>query len=174
MRLPSRVRLLHPTLRQVLWLLIGLSHAPALVGAWRSLLGSGLDPGRSSGCVGLMLVMIFCALKVYDVPCLRFHTGWHACTALGIIVALLHVNVVRPDSDLTAVPVYMAVVATTWLVGGSMSVRRKIGEAFASTGAAFKRHSSPLPSTDTLWLDMSRPHCWLLALHLYSLRAPPV
>ncbi len=149
------------------------AHAPAVVGAWRSVVGSEFEVERLGGCIALTLSMLFFALKVRDVAFLRLRTDRRSLAALCIIVALLHVNVVRPHGDPTMVPQCAVLVATTWLVGHLPMTRRAL-RVLRTRIAKTPGHRPPVtPLTDTVRLDMFRPHCRVLAFRLFCLRAPP-
>jgi hypothetical protein len=148
-------------------------HAPPLFDAWRSLFAGGFEAGRLGGCIGLSLAMVFFILKVRNVAYLRFHTNWRSAVVLCMVVALLHLDSIRPGDDPTMVPECTTLAATTWLVSSLPPVRRRVNEALtAAVGVATCLHSVNR-STDTIWLDAFRPHCWTLAFASVRLRGPP-
>ena len=169
-----QIRLSAASLRRLLWLVMGLLHLPALWGAGQALLAGGFDLERVIGCVVLVVTTAFFALKVIDVPCLRFRVDRHSLVVLLAVAALLHLDVVRPADNPTLIPECTTLVATTWLVGGVLSVRRRLCEFLSRAEASLKCQSSKAPTADTVWTDAFRPHCWILALRLFGLRAPPV
>jgi len=160
-------------LGRAFWLLMGLAHAPALIGAWRSLAVNGFAVESLGGCILLTLSMLFFALKLRDVPCLRFRTDRGSWVALCLVVALLHTNAILPDGDPTIVPECTTLIVTTWF-GTQMPVTRRLLVALPTRIAAAVRCGDPVNrSTDTVWLDAFRPRCWGLALRVFRLRAPP-
>ncbi len=168
-----RARLRGLPLGRAFWLLMGLGHAPALIGAWRSLAESGFAVEPFGGCIILTLSMLFFALKLRDVPCLRFRTDRRSWIALCMVVALLHTNAILPDGDPTIAPQCTTLVVTTWL-STQLPVTRRMLVALPTRIAAAVRRGDPVTrSADTVWLDAFRPRCWVLALHVFRLRAPP-
>lgn len=165
--------LLSSTMKRAFWLLMLVAHAPAVLGAWRSVVAGGLEPERLGCCIVLTVSMVFFALKLRDVAFLRLRTDRRALVVCCIVVALLHVNVIRPHSDATAVPQCVALVATTWLIAGLPSTRRVLKVVRVHL-ARTRKHCFPnTPFADSVRLDLFRPHCWVLAFRLFCLRAPP-
>jgi hypothetical protein len=152
---------------------MALAHAPALLGAWRSLFESGFGLERLGGCFVLTLSMLFFALKLRDVACLRFRTDRRSCIALCIIVALLHTNTILPDTNPTIIPECTTLVLTTWLTSQMPLTRRVLVAIPARVAASLRRRDPVTPSTETIWLDAFRPHCFALVLRVFGLRAPP-
>ncbi|MGB2985310.1 MAG: hypothetical protein WBE26_05455 [Phycisphaerae bacterium] len=167
------IRSLLPPLRRVFWVLMVVAHAPALVGAWRLFVENGFDAEPLFGSIALTFSMVFFALKVGDVAFLRFRPGRRSFVAFCMVVALVHLDVIRPNDDPTLVPECTVLTATTWLVGTLPLVRRTPREALSRTGSAFKYRPPVRPTAGTVWLDAFRPHCWVLAFRFFSLRAPP-
>lgn len=160
-------------LRRGLWLLMVAAHAPACWGAWRSLLAAGSDGSRLGACLALTLAIAFFALKVLDVAWLRFRTDRRSVVALLVIVAVLHVDLIRSDNAPPLLAESTALVATTWLLSLAEPIRRLIKVAIV-TAAATLRHTLTLSrSNDAVWLDAFHPRCWLLILRPHLLRAPP-
>lgn len=160
-------------IRRVGWLLVALAHLPGLVNAWRGFFAGGLGIEHLGGCVWLSISIAFFALKVLDVSYLRFCTGRRSKVAFVMVVALLHVDLIRPGSDPSIVPDCAAVLATALVIGVLPPVRRGWERVFVRTEAALKRRLPAASSHETLWLSQSRPHCWVAVLHLFNLRAPP-
>ncbi len=155
-----------------LWILVAGSHVPGLVSSWRGVIGGGLGFDELRGCVLLTCVTLFCVLKVLDVGFLRFHTDRRSQVAIVLAVALLHLGVVAPGDQIAILPEYGTVVAATLLVISMVHVRRAVVRA---TQAVLIRFGSSTTSSlgETVWIDQLRPHCWVLASHLFTLRAPP-
>ena len=160
-------------LRRVFWVLMVVAHAPGLIGIWSSLFASDATFERLSGCIGLTFAMVLFVLKVLDAPFLRFRTSRHSVVVLCMIVALLHVDVIRRGSDPGAMPESVALVATTWLAAIFPRTRRRLSVIMARTALVLKHRLPDAPWRDTIWVDILRPHCWLLAYRFYFLRAPP-
>ena len=153
---------------------MGLVHAPAFLGAWRAWPENGFQLERLGDAIALTLVMTFFILKVWDVAFLRFHADRRSFIALCVVVAMLHLDVLQATDKPTMVPLCTAMVTATWLVGGSPCVRRTIREMLSSSNPTLKRCSLTPSSTDTVWLDVVHPRCWMLAFRPFLLRAPPV
>lgn len=161
-------------IRRLLWLVMGLSHAPGLLDSWQSVAGGAWEPARIGGCLWLTLATVFFALKVWDAPFLRIRANRRTLIAACLVVALLHVDVVRPEGAPTMVADATALVATTWLVGSLPPIRRILVTSLTRARSIIKCHKQVALFTETQWLDVARPHCWLLAMGLFLLRAPPL
>ncbi|MFQ5494282.1 MAG: hypothetical protein ACE5EX_02780, partial [Phycisphaerae bacterium] len=92
------------SVRRSLWLLLGLAHLPALFGTLQTLATDGFSADRLAPCLLLALAIVFFALKTWDVAALRFRTDRRSCVTLIIVVAMLHLDVLRPESGQTRVP----------------------------------------------------------------------
>jgi hypothetical protein len=143
------------------------------VGAWEHWIGGGFDPRGLGGLATLSLAMVFFALKIVDVPWLRLRTDHRSLVAMGLVVALLHVDVIRPDTAVANVPEYTTLVASTLLVAGALRRSRRYMNTSRCASRDVASMSPLLRSNETAWLDAFRPHCWVLASRLYLLRAPP-
>jgi hypothetical protein len=149
------------------------SHAPGLIAVWRSLVESQATFERLTGCIGLTLAMVFFVLKARNPAFLQFRTDRRSVVAVCIIVALLHVDVIRRGSDPVAAPESVALVATTWLAGALPRIRRRLSAAMKRLALVVKHRLPAAPWRDQVWGDELRPQCWLLTYRLYTLRAPP-
>ncbi len=165
-----RTRLL---IRRTVWLLLAAAHAPGFVHAWGGLIANGPDPEFLTGCIWPSLTMAFFALKVLDVAWLRFRTDLRSCVALAMVVALLHVDLIRSGSDPSVLPDCTAVLATAWAIGSLPPVRRMWRESLQRAERALRPRHSVVFSGDTIRLASLRPHCWVLVLRLFSHRGPP-
>lgn len=160
-------------LPRLVWLLISLAHAPALFEYWWRLLGGQLAPEKVPGLLFLTGAMIFFVLKMIDVRVLRLRVTRQSFVSVVVIVALLHVRVVRPDGETTPAMEGVAFVAATWLSLGTPVMRRKL--RLLLSRSAFHRAHAAAPSREarTLWQDVLQPHCWFLVYRFFLLRAPP-
>ena len=125
------------------------------------------------GCVVLTASMLLFGLKTYDVAFLRLHPDRRAFVAIALAVGLIHFDCLEPTLDSATVANGVAIVATTSLVAGMNLAGRRLCRAPAGN-----TRSSPFPSltgrsNGNLCLDDTRPRCWVLALGLFALRAPP-
>ncbi len=154
-------------------MLTAVLHAPGFVGCWRSFFVSGFNPDHLGACIALTIAMLFFALKIYDIPLLRWRTDRRAWITIGLAVALVHVDVLTPGTDLTFVPQCTEIVAGTLLATGLAPVRRVFGGMSLKACSSVRRQISPAIARETFWLDAFRPRCWVLASHIYALRAPP-
>ncbi len=151
-----------------------LAHAPAIVSVWEAYLhqgGTKSDP--LVGCIALTACMLFFVLKTSDVAFLRLNLDRRALVVVVLAVGLIHSDCLGSTADSAAVANCVAIIATTSLAGGLILLARARGDAPA-------RHarSSIAPIligrfTGNNLLDETRPCCWVLALGLFSLRAPP-
>ncbi len=162
-----------PIIARCIWALMAAVHAPALIGVWRSYITSGFAPDRAAGCVVLTLSMIFFVLKVRGIGFLRFRVGKRAWVAMILTVALIHVDAIRPERQHTFRTETAVLFATTSIIVGLT----RIPPAFRAAGtrhvSSTDPRSSTLRSAGTVWLGKSRPHCRVLAEHLFILRGPP-
>ncbi len=174
----TRSRNGRPGLNRAAWTLMGLSHVPGCIAAWHALIATGFDPSQVNKCIALTVAVLFCALKVLDVACLRFHADRRSWIAIALAIALVHVGMVAPKSYEAVVPECSQVIAAAFLAGAMASVRRLLTTAKRSVGSA---HASSLTlralighnPRGMVWCDEFRPHCWVLASRLYALRGPP-
>jgi len=176
-RARSRCRALRPALpsgvlRRSAWAIVALSHAPALVGAWSKWVAGGFDPAPFGGCVAITLATLFFFLKVVDLPCLRLRTDRRAWVAIILVVGLVHVDALRPGHLSAAIPEYALAAATTLLALGFSRIHRLAKEIQRRVQSW--RPPAPLThSREIAWLDAFHPHCWVLTLRTFALRAPP-
>lgn len=180
--------------RRVFWIVMGLGHLPGLWDASNSLfsgslfsgsldLGSPyLEDGTSVGLAagglgrfcGLALTMLFIALKIRDVAFLRLCAGRRSVIAACLVVALLHVDVVRPTSQSSAIPEVTMLAATIWFAVVPTGAGARLAARFSRV---FAKRQDRVPArrfVGTAWLDAARPHCWLLSRALFLMRAPPI
>ncbi len=157
---------------KALWLLMGACHAPALWGAWGSLTGGAFSAEHLAGFFLLFASMVFFGLKVCDLPVLRLTVRRRGWVAVAIVVALLHLDVVRPSDDPTLIPECTALVASTWLLGAE-PIDRALERVRGWLIQASTRKCPLAQHADSVWLDAFRPHCWTLVLGQSTPRAPP-
>lgn len=94
-RLKYALSLNRHALRRTFWAILLVLHVIALGFAIRSQLSGVAVSGAAFRIVSLLLTSAFLTLKVLDLRCLRFATGWRSVTASIALVALLHVMVVE-------------------------------------------------------------------------------
>ncbi len=167
------LRLSNPMLSRCFWALMGVMHAAALFASWRSVFEAGGGASGLTGCFTLTLSMLFFLLKVGGVSFLRFRPSRRALVVACLLVAWIHVDCFDPNLKASLTGNGTDLVATTILVSGLTRVPK-------ATRSVLERHLAPLRvqgttrrSGETIWLDDSRPCCWVLASHLFRLRAPP-
>lgn len=158
-------------IRRGLWLLMGVGHLPACLGTWQAVL---TDGSRLGACLGLTATFAFFALKFLDVACLRFRADRRSMIALAVVVAVLHVDVLRPENAPPLLVEGAAVVAATWMLGLAEPIRHLAKTASATSRTALRRAIATARTANTFSLDAFHPHCWVLVLRLRLLRAPPV
>lgn len=160
-------------IRRTGWLVVAGVHLPGLVHAWRAFLASGFASEHILGCLWLTLTVAFLVLKVQDAAFLRFRTDLRSFLAIVTVVALLHVDLMPPVSEPTLVSECVAVLVTACVIVAAPQVRRW-WETVAQGARVTLKHLNPqAASAATVWLSAFRPHCWVLALRLFHLRAPP-
>ena len=153
------------------WAMMGILHAPALGGAWRSCMDAGFSLELLGGCLVMTATTLFFALKLWGVAFLRFQTNARSWVALLLAVGLIHFDCISPALSDTDGANYAAVVISATVAVGLVEVW-KAHNRTASRGDERRRFFSAR-TTGTVWLDAWRPHCWILASYLYRLRAPP-
>ncbi|UCC31903.1 MAG: hypothetical protein JSU86_06420 [Phycisphaerales bacterium] len=166
----------HPlanALNRGFWLLMLLAHAPALFSAWRCCLADGLQLDLLGGCLVLTASMVFFVLKLRDIGWLRFRTDRRSLLALGLVVALIHLDCLRPGLRTEVASKCAVVLVTTAVVVAVPRLTRLLRSACGQRGTTRKCRLPDGRSLDNAWLDTSQPHCWVLACNLFRLRAPP-
>lgn len=160
-------------LSRCFWLLMCLAHAPAIVSVWEAYVQGGTTSNPLVGCTAVTACMLFFVLKILDVPFLRLNLDRRALVVVVLAVGLIHYDCLGSAADSAAVANCVAIIATTSLAGGLILLAR-------ARGHAPQRHarSSVAPIllgrfTGNNLLDETRPCCWVLALGLFRLRAPP-
>ncbi|MCH8147456.1 MAG: hypothetical protein IH987_05595 [Planctomycetes bacterium] len=156
------------------WLIMLVSHAPALPAAWRGLVDNGFHAGRVAGLVFLAASMLFFFAKLLGVAFLRIRLDRRSIVALCVAVAVIHGGCL----DVELRPELLTVFATSLVTASAIFVvclviRRLRKQQLAD--ALTRRVSSACGgSRGAVWLDDSRPRCWVLLSHSLHLRAPPV
>ncbi len=149
---------------------MALAHTPGLGTSWRSFLTDGSDLDSA---IVLLAAMVFFALKVHDLPLLRFRPGRRTWVAIGVAVAFLHVDLFTPGDHVAILPECTGLVAGALLLASLDPTRRVLRTLATHSHPSSTSPASLCPSHDTVWFDAFRPRCWLLASRLFSLRAPP-
>lgn len=156
------------------WLIMLVSHAPALSAAWRGLAENGFQAGRVGGLVFLAAAMLFFLAKLLGVACLRIQLDRRSIVALCVAVALIHGG----SLDVELRPALLTDVATNLVTASAIFavclVLRKLRNQRLEDALTRRVLPSGGGSRGAIWLDDSRPRCWVLASHLLHLRAPPV
>lgn len=155
------------------WVLMLLAHAPALFSAWRCCLAEGLKLDLLGGCIVLTASMVFFVLKLRGIGWLRFHTDRRSLLALGLVVALIHLDCLRPGLRTEVASKCAVVLVTTAVVVTIPRMTRLLRSVCGQRSTTRKRRLPNGRCVDDAWLDTSRPHCWVLARDLFRLRAPP-
>ena len=154
------------------WALMGIMHAPALAGAWRSCIDTGVTLELLGGCLAITASMLFFVLKFWGVSFLRFRADRRSWLAMLLAVGLIHLNCLRPVFNHADGADYAAIVITVSVVAGVTEVCRTYRKSSVRAKAS-RRSDSTARFAGTVWLDAWRPHCWVLASYLFRLRAPP-
>ena len=166
-------RIPFPALGRAAWATMIAAHAPALIGAWRTLLLSGFDPSHVGGCLALTLATAFFALKLFAWRPLRLPRDRRGFVAFWLIVALLHVDCVRPTAG-DAAPAQWAVVATMGvLIAGPERISKAVRALLDRVESLWPNALPHAHAHRSVWLDAFRPHCWILRFRVAIPRSPP-
>ncbi|MCH7703983.1 MAG: hypothetical protein IIB61_02635 [Planctomycetes bacterium] len=95
-------------------------------------------------------------------------------SAAVVAVALVHIGLVSPENGPAFPAEYAQVVAVALLASCVVPVRRRHGRGAYRPGSQLNGSALLPRSSDTVWFDLFRPHCWLLGARLCSLRGPPL
>lgn len=159
-----------PITLRCIWALLAAIHAPALLEVWRTCFTSSVSGDRLGACFALTLSMVFFALKVMDVTFLRLRPGMRSWIAMSLAVALIHLDVIRPDGQVVFSSETAIILATT--SAAAILPRLLRASAFPGTSSTNTGKLS-LRTCGTIWLDEHLPHCPVLSDRLFLLRAPP-
>jgi hypothetical protein len=152
---------------------MGIVHASALFSAWRSFLAGGEEASSLAGCLALSISMVYFVLKVCGVTFLPFKPGRRGWVAAGLLVVMIHADWIRPGLNDVLASGYTDLLATAGFVGG---VGRVPGIRYTTRrhpNRSVTARESIRWSVRAIDPEGFRPHCWVLAAHLYRLRAPP-
>lgn len=155
------------------WVLIGLAHVPAIASSWRSLVASGFSPAGLFGFFGLFAAVLFFGLKAIDAPFLRLRLTNHAWVALIMAAALIHVDALGPEMDDSFAPHVGKIVATTFLLGGLASNRKRLPGTASHVGKPRQTHRPQIVFWNSTPVGTYACPGWLLASRLHALRGPP-
>ncbi|UCF32785.1 MAG: hypothetical protein JSV78_10675, partial [Phycisphaerales bacterium] len=78
------------------WLILLILHTPALLASWRFGMVQGFNAEVLSGCMLLSLTVVFFVLKLCGLRCLRVRLGQQGWIAVCLVVALIHLDCIRP------------------------------------------------------------------------------
>ena len=173
-KLANIARSIAPILVRGFWALMCVTHGSALVTAWRSCLADGAALEGFSGSIVLTLSMLFFVLKFCGVSYLRFRPSRRGSAAILLVVALIHVDCVQPALAGTLVSDCTAILATTTLVVGLTQFTRAMRVTSVGPGCSWKPPACTGRSRAVVWQGGFRPRCWVIAYHLFNLRAPPI
>lgn len=160
-------------LRKSFWAIMALSHAPALVNVWRDCLAGNFSVDQVSGWILLLLSMVFFGLKVIGVRWLQFKVDRRSCLAFTLVVGLVHLDCIQPDAG-QKLPFEATVVLTTSILAiGTHRLSRTLSDLLRQNRTHKTLRTSLPTSTNTAWVDMFHPHCWILINRNVISRAPP-
>jgi hypothetical protein len=170
---PRQVQFITGILGRALWLALFVAHGRALIAAWRYCQTNGFTLEAVGGCILLTVAIAVFALKLCGAPWLRFCRSRRSIVAACLILAIIHLDCLDPGLRSTFVSKCVVVVATAPLVVAVPRLARALRSGRVREGASHKFHLPDARSHEEAWLDAFRPHCLVLASHLYRLRAPP-
>ena len=156
------------------WLIMLVSHAPAVSAAWRGWVENGFQAGRVAGLVFLAAAMLFFFAKLLGLAFLKVHLDRRSIVALCVAVALIHGGCLDVELRPELLTDFAENLVTASAVFAVCLVVRKLRKQRLEYALA--RRVSPVGggSRGAVWLDESGPRCWVLVSHLFHLRAPPV
>lgn len=157
-----------------LWAVMLVAHAPALTSSFRKLLLHGFSAEGLAGFIVLLAAMAFFAVKLVDLPRFRFRLNRQSVLASILVIAVLHAGCLDSDFrfQLATDELLVLSAVTVGMAVHGVICRRRFLDAVAASVAA-RRLTLPGRPRGSIWLDQSRPHCWVLASNLLHLRAPP-
>ncbi|UCE58687.1 MAG: hypothetical protein JSU63_14740 [Phycisphaerales bacterium] len=163
----------NPMVSRCFWALMGIMHAAALFASWKVVLEGGQGASGATGCVTLTFAMLFFLLKVGGVSFLQLRPSRRTWVVACLLVAWIHVDCIDPNLTAHLSDDGTDLVATTFLFGGLTQISKATRSVIERGTATQRVRGTNRRSGETVWLDDSRPCCWVLASHLFRLRAPP-
>jgi glucose-6-phosphate-specific signal transduction histidine kinase len=155
------------------WLLLLILHTPALVASWRFGMVQGFNAEVLGGCVLLSLAVAFFVLKLFGLRCLRLRLDRQGWITVCLVVALIHLDCVRPGLRSEVVSKCAIALVTVPAVVAIPRMARAVRTTLQRTSTAHKSH---LPGDCPTWLSWSdgfRPRDPVFAFLPVHLRAPP-
>lgn len=160
-------------LRKLFWAVMAVSHAPALVSAWGKCLAGNFSVDEVGGWILLFMSMIFFGLKVYGVRWLQFNVDRRSCLAFTLAVGLIHLDCIQPDLQ-QKIPVEVTVILSTSILAiGVHRLSRTLSDLLRQNRTHKSLRSLFPTSTNTAWVDVFHPHCWIFTNQNVISRAPP-
>ena len=150
-----------------------LLHVPALVASGGALLQDPGNPERLSGFLALSAAMLFFLLKLWGVGLLRFKTDRSSLVAIGVVLVLIHADVIGGHLNLVAAPRELPLAATAFLAAELTRVPRAVGAALSGSCRTTRRANRALSAGLTASFRALAPHLWNPAACLCTPRAPP-
>lgn len=160
-------------LRKGFWGSMALTHTPALVSAWKVFLSGGITVDVACSWFLLALSMIFFGMKVWGVRWLQFRADRRSYLAFILMVGLVHLDCIGPGLEQKFPLNTTTIVTTTILAFGSLRAKRALSDVFKRNRSHTTVQSLLPASNNTVWYDVFRPHCWILAFQKIAPRAPP-
>ncbi|MCO6435694.1 MAG: hypothetical protein J5J06_01235 [Phycisphaerae bacterium] len=159
---------------RVFWGAMILAHAEALVSVWRGLIESGPTTSTIGGCVAVSLSVLFFAIKLSHPDWLHIRGDRRGWVAVFLVLSLIHAHCLPTSADAPPEMTAFAVL-TASAVGGTLLVLELAKRSSKGRRGLDVPSSLLAPCVDWVrnrLLD-DRPTCRVLALHAFSLRAPP-
>jgi len=148
-------------------------HTPALTASFRKLVTLHFSADRLLAFGFVFAAMIFFAAKLLDLPSLRVRLNRHSLLVMVLVVAVLHAGCLDADYHFQLVVDEILVLTATTAFLAACCVCRRTDLVAVNASSAARRLAILGAQRRTVWLDQSRPHCWVLASDLLHLRAPP-
>ena len=162
-----------PVLIRASWALMVVVHTPALVRSWQTWIEGDATMGGIGGSLGLSLAVLFFVLKLGGVSFLQLRPDRRTALAVCLVTALIHIGCVQSLVGDDFAPQWTGLLGTTMLLGLCTQRRLCTTCRRAQRRGRDRQAQLALRLRRAYWLEGFRPHCWVLASHLFSLRAPP-
>ncbi len=156
------------------WLIMLVSHAPAMSAAWRGLAENSFQAGRVAGLVLLVAAMLFFLAKLLGVAFLRIHLDRRSIVALCVAVALIHGGCLDVELRPELLTDFATNLVTASAIFAVCLVIRRLRKQQLEDALTRRVLPARGGSRGAVWLDESRPRCWVPVSHSLHLRAPPV
>ena len=161
-------------LARLFWLVMAVSHGPALWTAVGAAFQARFSADQFLKCATLAGALVFFVLKFRGVKFFGGGSNRRSCVAFYIVIALLHVDLMGAGQSEFAVAEYRDVVVSTLLIGQFLSQKRRCKELEHGESGRSDQPVKPFRSYRT---DSGRSfpsHTWVFVGQALGMRAPPI